>query len=210
MDTRSVLARYADLLTLTGEDKVSHGRSTGNFRRSRSQSRQIAFPMRSAVSPRWATSLSFVFRWTGSPDKPAPSLSSTSWPGVMSPFSFFLERIASLTLVRRECGASREEVLTRGEKPMPGVVVPPDDLHIALVDLCEHGEFVVASTQVAPERLHLPVSSAIDAHLLSDDWTDWEDAVVSVAVGVDFDTAGRICSSSCPWARRRIRPLPGI
>ena len=75
---------------------------------------------------------------------------------------------------------------------MPGVIIPSDDLRIGLVDLGELGEFVVASMQVASDRLRLAVSSAIDAHLLSDDWTGWEDAVVSVAVPADFDTVGRI------------------
>lgn len=192
MDTRSVLARYADLLTLTGGDESLARKVDREF-----PPFQIPVPADSV--PDAVRSLAemghvSVIRLPldGQPGQASALSLLDELAGSDVPVLLFLERIASLTLVRRECGASREEVLTRGEKPMPGVVVPPDDLHIALVDLCEHGEFVVASTQVAPERLRLAVSSAIDAHLLSDDWTDWEDAVVSVAVRVDFDTAGRI------------------
>ena len=185
-------ARYADLLTLTGGDESLARKVDREF-----PPFQIPVPADSVPGAvRSLAEMGHVTVIRLPLDGPSGQASALSLLDALAgsdvPVLLFLERIASLTLVRRKGGASREEVLTRGEKPMPSVIIPPDDLHIALVDLGEHGEFVVASTQIAPERLRLAVSSAIDAHLLSDDWTDWEDAVVSVAVPADFDTAGRI------------------
>src|SRR6516165_8285613 len=66
----------------------------------------------------------------------------------------------------------------------------------------------MAAASVDPDRLRGAIQTALDEHLLTDKWSDWADAVVSVAIPFDFDVTGRIFTF-LPMGEEARSPFPG-
>jgi hypothetical protein len=106
------------------------------------------------------------------------------------PVLLFLERISSLTVVRRDSDTVTETALSRSQEPLDGVTSPA--LSFSRVDLANLGVYTVASAPVAPARLLQAISAARHSNLMSAEWEDWDHAVVSIAVPADGEVTGRM------------------
>ncbi|WP_091369343.1 hypothetical protein [Actinokineospora alba] len=101
-----------------------------------------------------------------------------------------LERIGSLTVIRRQKGESTEITLTRIQRNLALATDP--NVSFTHVDLGDLGGYTVASTAIAAQRLHAAVQDARHAKRMSDEWADWHDAVVSLAVPAQDEVSGRM------------------
>lgn len=122
------------------------------------------------------------------------------------PVMLFLERIASLTVVCRDGGSATETALTRAQHPLDGVTA--SEVSFAHIDLGDLGAYAVASAPVAPARLHDAVRAAQHANLMSVDWDDWDDAVVSIAVPTEGEVTGRMFTF-LPMGDEALSPFAG-
>ncbi|MGC1237554.1 MAG: DUF3883 domain-containing protein [Acidimicrobiales bacterium] len=122
------------------------------------------------------------------------------------PVLLFLERIALLTVECRDRGSVSETTLTRLQVPLVGISSP--DVSFAHVELGELGGYTVASAAVASSRLHSAVSTALRANRISNDWDEWDDAKVSLAVPSIGDVNGRMFTF-LPMGEKAPSPFAG-
>ena len=132
-------ARYNDLLTLVNGDEAVARRAHDNF-----PPFQIPFPAEavpSAVRDLAARGHVTVVRLTlDGPSGLASALSQLNdLAGSDVPVLLFLDRIESLTLIRRQDGEVHKDVLTRFEEKLPGIGTLPDNVRLALVRLGDLG-----------------------------------------------------------------------
>ena len=201
-------ARYSDLLTLANDDEEVARRAHDNF-----PPFQLPFPVETvpnAVRELAARGHVTVVRLPlEGPSGQASALSLLNdLAGSDVPVLLFLDRIESLTLIRRQDGEIHEDVLTRSEEKLSGITTSPGDGCLALVQLGDLGKWVVASASVVPDRLQEAVQAALDEHLLTEKWSDWADADVSVAVPFDSAVNGRIFTF-LPMGEEARSPFPG-
>ncbi|XVV00846.1 sacsin N-terminal ATP-binding-like domain-containing protein [Actinosynnema sp. CA-248983] len=106
------------------------------------------------------------------------------------PTLLFLERIASLTVIRRDQGESNGITLTRTQHDL--ALTSDSDVSFTHVDLGHLGGYTVVSAAVAAARLRGAVQDARHTKRMSDEWTDWHEAVVSLAVPAQGEVSGRM------------------
>jgi hypothetical protein len=107
-----------------------------------------------------------------------------------APVLLFLERIASLTVDCRDQGSISAKTLTRVQHPLVGI--SSSEVSFEHVDLGEHGGYTVVSQDIASGRLHSAVGEALLANRISNDWDEWDDAKVSLAVPSVGEVKGRM------------------
>jgi hypothetical protein len=185
-------ATYDDLLFLAGGD-------ADVARRVRDEMPQFQIPMPAGPAPERARELAadghvtvVRVRFDTAEGREAAMARMREMGSGEVPVLLFLERIASLRLSFRSGGAIRERFLTRHESDIAGCESVGGGPRIRRVGLDNFGDFVVSSIAVDPNRLADAVAAVPPQGQVAVDWSDWKDAVVSIAVPVEGDSPGRM------------------
>lgn len=184
-------ARHADLLALTGGDEALAERADAEF-----PPFQLPFPadtIPDAVRDLAVAGHVTVVRLPlDTAEASREALAQAAKVAASDiPVLLFLERIESLTVVRRGGnGGTEPATLTRHRRPLAGV--PSSSVSFSQADLGDLGVYTVASKPVVAARLQEAVGAARRANLMSADWDAWDDAVVSVAIPAQAEVEGRM------------------
>lgn len=183
-------ARHADLLALTGGDEALAERADAEF-----PPFQLPFPADTIPDPvrdlAAAGHVTVIRLPLDTAEASSEALAQAAKVADSDiPVLLFLERIASLTMVRRDGNNVTATALTRTQRPLAGL--PTSPVSFSQADLGDLGVYTVASTRVDTARLSEAVGAARHANRMSADWDDWDDAVVSVALPANGEVAGRM------------------